>query len=194
MQNALLFIVSTLFNLYVLTFAFRLLLQWARVGSRNPLLQFVMRVTDPVVLPLRRLLPAAGRIDTATVVALLGLQLLGTALLVRIGCVGSAEFWQLLSLAVLRMVDLGLTVYTWSIIIYVVLSWVSPGGRHPAMDLVGGLVEPVLGPFRRLIPPIGGFDLSPLFALIVLQALGMLLPTNRVLTSMLCSNMAASML
>ena len=77
MQNALVFILRTLFDLYILTFALRLLLQWAAVDKRNPLVQFILRVTNPLVIPLRRLLPPIGRIDTATVVVLLGLQVRG---------------------------------------------------------------------------------------------------------------------
>jgi len=192
MQNALLFILRTLFDLYVLTFALRLLLQWAAVDKRNPVVQFILRITNPLVIPLRRLLPAIGRIDTATIVALLGLQLVGTALLVRIGCVGEAALWQILALAVLSVVKLALSVFTWAIILYVVLSWVSPGGYNPGAAVVAAVVEPVLAPFRRLIPLIGGLDLSPLFALIAIQALSMLVPMDRVLSGMLCATLGGS--
>jgi len=192
MQNALVFILRTLFDLYVLTFALRLLLQWAAVDKRNPLVQFILRTTNPLVIPLRRLLPAVGRIDTATIVALLGLQLMGTALLVGIGCVGEPAIWQILALAMLKVVRLALSVFTWAIILYVVLSWVSPGGYNPGAALVAAVVEPVLAPFRRLIPPIGGLDLSPLFALITIQALSMLVPMDRVLSGMLCTPLGSS--
>jgi YggT family protein len=192
MQNALVFILRTLFDLYVLTFALRLLLQWAAVDKRNPLVQFILRITNPLVIPLRRLLPAVGRIDTATIVALLGLQVAGTALLVRIGCGGEPAIWQILALAMLSVVKLALSVLTWAIILYVVLSWVSPGGYNPGVALVTAVVEPVLVPFRRLIPPIGGLDLSPLFALITIQALSMLVPVDRVLSGMLCAPLGSS--
>jgi YggT family protein len=192
MQNALVFIIRTLFDLYILTFAMRLLLQWAAVDKRNPLVQFILRVTNPLVIPLRRLLPPVGRIDTATAVVLVGLQVVATALVVRIGCVGEPEIVPILSLAVLNVVRLALSIFTWSIIIYVVLSWVSPGGYNPGAALVAAIVEPVLAPFRRLIPAIGGLDLSPLFALIALQAVSMLLPVERLLSSMLCSSLGRS--
>lgn len=192
MQNALVFILHTLFDLYVLTFALRLLLQWAAVDKRNPLVQFILRITNPLVIPLRRLLPAIGRIDTATIVALLGLQVAGTALLVSLGCVGEPAIWQILALAMLSVVKLALSVFTWSIILYVVLSWVSPGGYNPGAALVAAIVEPVLAPFRRVIPPIAGLDLSPLFALIALQALSMLVPVDRVMSGMLCGALGRS--
>lgn len=192
MQNALLFILRTLFDLYILTFALRLLLQWAAVDKRNPLVQFILRVTNPLVIPLRRLLPPIGRIDTATAMVMVGLQLLATLLVVRFGCIVGPEFLPVLSLAVLNIVRLLLSIFTWSIIIYVVLSWVSPGGYNPGAALVAAIVEPVLAPFRRLIPTIGGLDLSPLFALIGIQAVSMLLPIERILEGMLCSSLSRS--
>lgn len=192
MQNALVFILRTLFDLYILTFALRLLLQWAAVDKRNPLVQFILRVTNPLVIPLRRLLPPIGRIDTATVVALVALQLVATVLVVRIGCVGEPEILPVLALALLNIVRLALSIFTWSIIIYVVLSWVSPGGYNPGAALVAAIVEPILAPFRRLIPMIGGLDLSPLFALIVIQAISMLLPVNEILAGMLCGTVGRS--
>jgi YggT family protein len=186
MQDATLFILRTLFDLYVLTFAIRLVLQWAAVDRRNPLVQFILRVTGPLVIPLRRVLPPMGRIDTATLIALLGLQVVGTFLLVRIGCVGEPAVWQILALAVSGVARLALNVFIGAIILYVVLSWVSPGGYNPVAAVAAAIVEPVLAPFRRLIPPIGGIDLSPLFAIIVLQALSMLIPTSSILSGMLC--------
>lgn len=192
MQNALVFILRTLFDLYILTFALRLLLQWAAVDKRNPLVQFILRVTNPLVIPLRRLLPSFGRIDTATVVALVGLQVLATAVVVRIGCIGEPEILPILSLALLNLARLALSIFTWSIIIHVVLSWVSQGGYNPGAALVAAIVEPLLAPFRRLIPAIAGLDLSPLFALIAIQALSMLLPVERVLSGLLCSSLGRS--
>ena len=189
MQNALVFVIRTLFDLYVLTFALRLVLQWAAVDKRNPLVQFILRITNPLVIPLRRLLPSIGRIDTATVVVLLALQIVGTTILVRIGCAVEPAIWQILALAVLSIIKLALNVFTWAMIIYVVLSWVSPGSYNPGAAVVAAIVEPVLAPFRRLLPLIGGLDLSPLFALIALQALAMLLPVDRVVSGVLCGSL-----
>lgn len=187
MQDAFVFILRTVFDLYVLTFALRLILQWATVDRRNPMVEFILRVTGPLVIPLRRVLPPAGRIDTATLVALLVLQIVGTFLLVRIGCVGEPTVFQVLALAVISVAKLVLNVFFWSIIIYVILSWVSPGGHNPMAGVIAAIAEPVLAPFRRLIPLIGGVDLSPVFVLIAIQAVSMLLPANRMLASMLCA-------
>jgi YggT family protein len=194
MGNALVFIVRTLFDLYLLTFVLRLLLQWARVEPWNPLAQFIQRVTNPVVLPLRRLLPAMGRVDTATVAALFALQVVASGLLLRFGCAGEAGALQVLGVAVLALVDLFLRVAFWTILIYVVLSWVGQGGGNPAARLVGTLARPLLRPFQRLIPPVAGFDLSPLFAAIALQALRMVLPVQQVLGGLACGGLAGPVL
>ncbi len=188
MQSALIFILRTLFDLYVLVFVLRLLMQWARVDTRNPFVQFILRVTNPLVMPLRRLLPPIGRLDSATLMALLGLQMLGTVLLVQIGCIGKPGIVPILLITVLGIVRLILTVFFWTIIIYAVLSWVSSGGHNPAAALVSSLAEPLLKPVRRVIPTIGGLDLSPIFVLIALQALMMVLPTRQLWSAMLCVN------
>lgn len=187
MSNALIFILRTLFDLYLLTFALRLLLQWSRPPGRNPLLDFIVRVTNPLVVPLRRLLPAMGRIDTGTVTALLVLQIAGTAVLVNLACAGSTGLWQILALALLGLVSLLLRIYFWAILIHVVLSWVGQGNYNPGAALVASLVAPVLTPFRRFIPPIAGLDLSPIFAMIAIQAITIVLPTGQLLGPMLCS-------
>ena len=194
MQSALIFILRTLFDLYVLVFVLRLLMQWVRVDTRNPFVQFILRVTNPLVMPLRRLLPPIGRLDSATLMALLGLQMLGTALLVQVGCIGKPGIAPILLITVLGIVRLVLTVFFWAIIIYAVLSWVSPGGYNPGAALVSSLAEPLLKPVRRVIPTIGGLDLSPIFVLIALQALMMVLPTRQLWSSMLCVNSIVPML
>ena len=164
MKNALVFILRTLFDLYVLTLALRLLLQWAAVDKRQPAVQFILRVTNPLVIPLRRLLPSIGRIDTATWVVLLGLQMVFSALLVTMNCSGETALWQILALALVGVVKLGVSVLTWTLIIYVVLSWVTGNTYNPGMALVSAMVEPLLAPVRRRVPLIGGLDLSALLS------------------------------
>jgi len=188
MQNALVFIFRTLLDLYIITFLLRLVLQWVRADFRNPLSQFIVRVTNPLVIPLRRLLPPIGRIDTATVLVLLALELAATAILVNVACVGAPGIGQLFVLAVLRIIQLVLRFYLFVVLIYVILSWVNPGGYNPATALLAAIAEPALRPLRRLIPPIGGLDLSPLFLLIGIQAVTMLLPVGRAMGGLICSS------
>jgi YggT family protein len=190
MQNALLFVVRTLFDLYLLCFVLRFALQWARTDRWNPLVQFILRVTNPVVLPLRRLVPALGPVDTATVLAVFALQLVAVVILVKVGCAGSAGPLQILLLTVLALVHLVLRVWFWVILIWTVLSWVSPGRGNPGQEFLGALASPLIRPIRRLVPPIGGLDLSPLFVLIALQAVTLLLPTESALAGLACGPIA----
>lgn len=190
MQDALIFIFRSLLDLYIICFVLRLLLQWVRADFRNPLSQFILRVTDPLVIPLRRLVPAIGSLDTATLLIAVIIQLIATAVLVNVACVGDIDIVQLVGIAVVRLLQLSLRIYLFVVLIYVVLSWVAPGGSYnPAANLLSSLVEPVLAPVRRLVPTIGGLDLSALFVLIGIQALSMLLPIGQVMSGIVCTSM-----
>lgn len=171
---ALLFVLDALVTLFVIAFLLRLLLPIVRADLRNPIGQAVLKVTNPVVMPLRRLLGSAGRTDLAALVALLLVQLAGTAALRLAAGVGLAP----LPLIVRALHDLAQTVlqfYFVAVLLYALLSWIGPAGRGPAAHLLGRLCEPLLAPVRRFVPPIGGLDLSALFVLIGLQALQILL-------------------
>ena len=189
MQNALTFIVKTLLELYIITFVLRFILQWVRADFRNPVSQFLVRITNPLVIPMRRLIPSVGGLDTATLVIILLLELVLTIVLINLVCMGEPYFIQTIGLTVLRIVYLVLRIYLFVILIYVVMSWISPGTYNPAVGLLASIAEPALKPFRRLIPPIAGLDLSPLFALIAIQALTMLLPIARLASGMGCLSM-----
>ena len=187
MQEAGIWVIRTLVDLYIITFVLRIIMQWIRADYRNPLTQFVVRVTNPLVVPLRRIVPAVGNLDTASLIVVLVLELIVTVVLINVTCVGEPLFIQVISLTILRVIYLLLRVYLFVIIIYVVLSWVGQGGGfNPVANLLSAIAEPVLSPLRRWIPPIGGLDLTPLFALIGIQALTMLLPIGRVAASMGC--------
>ena len=189
MRDALIFILRTLLDLYIITFVLRLILQWVRADFRNPLAQFIVRITSPLVRPLRRLIPAAGGLDTATLVVVLLLELLMTVVLINLACLGEASISQILLLTLLRLVYLILRIYLFIILVYVILSWIGPGTYNPAVNLLAAIAEPVLKPLRRLIPSIGGFDLSPLFALIGIQALTMVLPVGQAMSGLVCTSM-----
>jgi YggT family protein len=183
MNNALIFLVKTLLDLYVLTFLLRVLLQWVRADFYNPLSQFIVRVTNPLVRPLRRVVPAVGRLDTATVLVILLLEIAATALLLAMATGGALPgAGTLVYLAVLRSVVLLLRLYFVAILISVILSWVGRDARHPLVGMLNSLVEPVLGPVRRLLPTIGGLDLSPLVVLLFIQAALIAIPIGGVLS------------
>ena len=171
---ALLFIVDALLTLVVVAFLLRVLMPVVRADFRNPIGQAVLQFTSPLVMPLRKLLPPAGRIDVASVVALLVVQLAKTAVLRLVAGAGLA----FVPLLVGGLHDLARTVlqfYFVAVLVYALLSWVAPGGYGPGAQLLGRLCDPLLNPLRRIIPPIGGLDLSALFVLIGLQALQILL-------------------
>jgi YggT family protein len=177
-MNALIYIIQTLFGLYIFTFILRLILQWVRADFRNPLTQFVLTVTNPLVMPLRRMVPSVGGLDTATLIVVLLLEMVLTLGLVKLGCTGNLDVIQLILLTIFNLADRVLWIYLFVILIYVLLSWISPGGYNPFAHLLRAVAEPVLRPLRNFIPPIGGIDLSPLFALIAIQALTMLMPSG----------------
>ncbi len=167
------FLIQTLFHLYILAVMLRFLLQLVRADFYNPICQFLVRVTHPPLAPLRRLLPSIGRADTASIVLMLMLQFIALALVVVIaGRSINAGF--LLVYSVAELVNLLLNVFLFTVLIRVILSWINPGSHHPAVDLLHSLTEPLLGPARRLIPPIGGLDLSPIAVLIGIQVVKML--------------------
>lgn len=171
MSDALFFVVRTLLDLYLLAFILRFLLQWTRADFHNPLSQFILRITDPLVGPLRRVVPGWRGLDLSPVIALLLLQLVVTALLFYLATGAVAGALPLLYFAVLRIVVGVVRLYFFAILVHVILSWVNPGAWNPLISVLHSLVGPVLRPVRRLVPPIGGLDLSPLFVLIGLQAL-----------------------
>jgi YggT family protein len=175
MQQAILFVADTLLSLLLYLFLIRLLLQWVRADFRNPIAQSILRITNWLVLPLRRALPAIGRVDTASIVAVYAAALVQTAAvtLILVGALPSALDW--LQAALLVSVRDALWLYFWAIVIYALASMISPGVRSPLQSLLESLCEPVLGRIRRAVPAIGGLDLSPMWAGIIIQVLLILL-------------------
>ena len=173
-SGALIYLVSTLTDLYVTAILLRLLLQWVRADFYNPLSQFLIKITDPVLVPARRIIPSIGKLDTASVVVMLLLELLQ---LVVISLLSKTDygFQFLLLFAIQKLLIILLLTYFVLIIARVLISWLAAQSRHPLIPLIHQLTEPVLRPFSRLVPPLGGVDLSPLFALIALRFLLLLL-------------------
>lgn len=173
-SGALIYLISTLTDLYVTAILLRLLLQWVRADYYNPLSQFLIKITDPVLIPARRLVPSIGKLDTAAVLVMLLLELLQ---LVVISLLSKTDFgFQFLLLFAVRKLLIALLLTYFVLIIAMVLvSWFASHSRHPLIPLIYQLTEPVLRPIQRYVPPLGGIDLSPLIALIALRALLLLL-------------------
>jgi YggT family protein len=171
---SLIYLISTVTDLYVTAILLRLLLQWVKADFYNPLSQFLVKVTNPVLVPARRVIPSIGKLDTASVVVMLLLELLQ---LVVISLLSKTDFgFQfLLVFAVRKLLIALLLTYFVLIIARVIISWFASQSRHPLIPLVYQLTEPVLRPINRVLPSMGGVDLSPLIALIALRALLLLL-------------------
>ena len=174
-MRAILFILDTLITLYTAVLLLRLLMQLTRADFRNPLARAIVQLTNPVVLPLRRVLPAAGKLDTASVVAVVLCTVIKLWILSLLAGAqpdaGMLLRWTLVDLA--RLI---LQTYLVCIFANAILSFIAPGNYSPAQSLLTSICDPVLNPFRRIIPPLAGLDLSPLWAIIAIQALLMLLP------------------
>jgi len=137
---------------------------------RNPIAQGIFKVTSPIIAPVRRVIPAIGRLDTATVLIAFAVQFFVLWLTTLItGQTGS--FAILVFYAVIKMLTLTIMLFMFAIIISIIISWIAPGQYSPIAAIANTLSEPVLRPFRRIIPPLGGFDISPIFAIILLSAL-----------------------
>jgi YggT family protein len=170
-MSALIFIIETLLSLALFIVLARLLLQLTRADFRNPICQAVVRITNPLILPLRRILPPIGKIDTASVVAVILVAVAEVAILFAlrgITFVGPVYWLQSAGLEIARTL---LWTYFYAIILYALLSMVAPGGYSPLQSVLATVCEPVLRPFRRVIPPVAGIDLSPLWACILIQAI-----------------------
>jgi YggT family protein len=173
-MNALIFIVRTLLSLVLFVMLLRLLLQWVRADFRNPVCQAVVRLTNWLVLPLRRLLPPIGRLDTASVVAVVIIAFVEVAVVYSIVGHGVPPPFLWLREAALEIIRTALWTFFYSILLYALLSFFG-AGYSPFQPVLAALSEPVLRPFRRLIPSLAGIDLSPLWALIAIQAILILL-------------------
>jgi len=166
-QEILVFLIDTLFNLYISFLVIRMLLGLAKADFYNPISQFLVKISDPVIKPLRRFIPAIGKIDTATIVAIIGLKVVELLLLSAItGGNFSQSFIPFVIGDILRMI---VWVYIIAIIIQVVISWLGNTHGNPVVPLINSLTEPLIKPVRKVIPPIAMIDLSPMAVLLGLQ-------------------------
>jgi YggT family protein len=170
LNDAAVFIIKTLGSLYLLIVLLRFILQLVRANFYNPLCQFIVKATQPLLKPLRRVIPSMFGLDMSSLVLALIVQILLMAVILTLK--GFEVNWLLMvPWSVIALFSLFLNVLFYAMIISVILSWVAPGSHNPGAELVAQITEPVLAPFRRLIPNLGGLDISPIFAFIVIQLL-----------------------
>lgn len=173
-QHALVALIETIAGLYLIAAVLRFLLELLRVDFRNPLVQTIAAITNPPLRILRRFIPELYGLDLAAVVLIWIIELVKLTL--RLVIADHSFGW---SGALVLSLANGLNAVLWvlliAVLIRVVASWVAPRSRHPVVHLVDGLSEPVLAPFRRILPPIAGLDLSPILTLLALRLVQQLL-------------------
>lgn len=178
MTSALIFIIHAFAQLLLFVLLLRFWLPWFGADFRNPISQAILKLTSPLVVPLRRIVPPIGRIDTATLLVAFAIQYLAILVILALGGTSAA----ITSIALTTIIDLAMLsirLFVIAIIIGIVLSWIAPHNINPATMFIRTISEPLLRPFRRFIPPMGGIDISPVFALILLMALSILLAEMR---------------
>jgi len=170
-MSAIIYIVETLLSLALFVVLARLLLQLTRADFRNPIAQAIVQLTNPLIVPLRRVLPPIGKVDSASVVAVLLVAAVEVAVLSALRGAGLPDWLTWVDALALEIAHTLLWTYCYAILIYWLLSFIAPGGYSPLQSVLTSLCEPVLKPFRRIIPPVAGLDLSPLWATIAIQAI-----------------------
>ncbi|WPP44275.1 YggT family protein [Pseudomonas sp. AN-1] len=179
LNTAAIYVLQTLGSLYLLIVLLRFILQLVRADFYNPLSQFAVKATKPLLNPLRKVIPGFGGLDLASLVLAILIQLLLMALTLLLMGIGIAALLpQLLIWAVIGVTALFLKVFFFALIASVILSWVAPGSYNPAAQLINQICEPLLMPIRRLLPNLGGLDISPIFAFIALNLVDMLVIRN----------------
>ncbi len=168
-NEILVYLVQTLLSLYLVTMLLRFLLQLVRADFYNPISQFIVKVTNPLVIPLRRVIPGLGGIDVSSLLLALLLQLAAIVALLLINGLAPPGVVLLLAWSVLGVVGLLVNIYFFALLAMIILSWVAAGSRHPAIYLLYQITEPVMAPFRKVLPPMGGLDLSPILVFVLIN-------------------------
>ena len=178
LNTAAVYVLQTLGSLYLLIVLLRFVLQLVRANFYNPLCQFAVKATQPLLKPLRRIIPSMFGLDMSSLVLaiLVQLALMALTLLLTYGTTGNPL--QLLIWSLIGVTALFLKIFFFALIISVILSWVAPGSHNPGAELVNQICEPALAPFRTILPNLGGRDISPILAFMVLKLIDMLVINN----------------
>lgn len=175
LQNAGLFLVHVLFDTYIFILLMRIVLQKSRMDFYNPLSQWVLKMTNPPLLPLRRYIPYYAGFDLAAISFLLVLQFIKFTLIVLLESTLVPNFIGLLIVSCADTLAQLVNLFFYAILFMVLLSWVNPIALSPIAAILRRLTDPLVQPVRRFIPPIGGIDLTPLPVMIGLKLIIILL-------------------
>jgi YggT family protein len=163
------YLIQTIVSLYLLIMLMRFILQLSLADFYNPICQFLVRATNPLVVPLRRIVPARGRLDPASFLMAVIIQLLGIISLYWLNGASLPPISLMLAWSVIAVIGLVVKIYFFALLGMIILSWIAPGSSNPAAYLMYQITEPVMAPFRRLLPPMGGLDLSPILLFILIN-------------------------
>ena len=172
--NPLVFLVQTLFDLYIIVVLVRLILQITRADFYNPVSQFIVKVTSQVLNPIRKVIPGYGGIDIASILLIVALKFIEIVILALI-LSGGLQVFAAIIWTLPALVELLLNFFLFAIFIQAILSWVSPDPYNPVMRILNSITQPVLTPLRNAIPAFSGIDLTPMIAIFVLYLAKMLI-------------------
>jgi YggT family protein len=167
-------IISTLAGLYLLIVVLRFLLQLVRADFYNPISQFIVKATNPPLIPMRRLIPGFGGVDIASLVLAILIQAVAIVLILTLSSF-PLPLPQILIWSLVGVLSLILKIYFWGLLITVIASWIAPNSYNPALILINQILEPAMKPIRKILPDMGGIDLSPIFMFLAIQVLEVLL-------------------
>ena len=164
-------LLTTLGSVAILIVVMRFLLQLVRADFYNPISQFIVKATNPLLVPLRRVIPGYGGLDISSLLLAVAIQFVVLALLALLEGGSHIAWLTLLIKSPFMLLKLILNIYFWGLIIMVIASWVAPNSYNPALILINQILEPVMRPIRKLMPDLGGIDLSPILLFLAIQIL-----------------------
>ena len=178
MNNPFAFLITQLFELYIFVILIRFFLQAVRADFYNPVSQFAVKATNPILVPLRKLIPGFGGMDVAAIVFAYLVNLAKWLTLAGLGFAsfGSMGYLGVALYVLFELIYLTIGLFIFLAFIRIILSWISPGGYNPMVALIGQLTEPLFRPFQKIIPPMGGLDLSPILMFMVLYFVRQAIP------------------
>lgn len=166
-------VINTLVGLYLLVVVLRFLLQLVRADFYNPISQFIVKATNPLLIPLRKVIPGWGGIDIASLVLALLIQAIAIVLILLLNGIQPPP--EAIAWAAIGLISLILKIFFWGLLITVIASWIAPNSYNPALILINQILEPAIKPIRKIMPDMGGIDLSPIVAFLLIQVLEILL-------------------
>lgn len=170
LTEALIYILQTLGQLYLMVALLRFIAQLVRADFYNPLCQFTVKATQPLLAPLRRIIPSVAGVDLAGLVLVMLLQFVLIAVVLSLAGVSVVQILpNVLAWTFISVASLFLKIFFYALIISVILSWVAPGSSNPGAQLTYQICEPLLAQIRKVLPDLGGIDISPIFAFIAIN-------------------------